>query len=57
MTDPTMLVVAGRLMNYAYKFVINNDGSDTKDDYPFGESDETCNKNKLKKHVVTIDGY
>lgn len=52
-----MLVVAGRLMNYAYKFVINNDGSDTKDDYPFGESDETCNKNKLKKHVVTIDGY
>uniref|UniRef100_N1QTU5 Oryzain alpha chain n=1 Tax=Aegilops tauschii TaxID=37682 RepID=N1QTU5_AEGTA len=52
-----MLVVAGRLMNYAYKFVINNGGSDRKDDYPFGESDEACNKNKLKKHVITIDGY
>ncbi|KAM3405184.1 hypothetical protein ACQJBY_007963 [Aegilops geniculata] len=47
----------GGLMTYAYKFVIKNGGIDTEDDYPFREADGTCNKNKLKKHVVTIDGY
>ena len=55
MTDPTMLVVAGRLMNYAYKFVINNGGSDTKDDYPFGESDGTCHKNKVRWRCSCVD--
>ncbi|KAM0881382.1 hypothetical protein ACQ4PT_032955 [Festuca glaucescens] len=47
----------GGLMDYAYKFVVKNGGIDTEDDYPFRQADGTCNKNKLKRHVVTIDGY
>uniref|UniRef100_A0A804Q232 Uncharacterized protein n=1 Tax=Zea mays TaxID=4577 RepID=A0A804Q232_MAIZE len=47
----------GGLMDYAYKFVIKNGGIDTEEDYPYREADGTCNKNKLKKRVVTIDGY
>ncbi|KAK4351929.1 hypothetical protein RND71_027447 [Anisodus tanguticus] len=47
----------GGLMDYAYEFVIKNGGSDTEKDYPFKEREGTCNKNKLERHVVTIDGY
>ncbi|KAK1698115.1 hypothetical protein QYE76_014812 [Lolium multiflorum] len=47
----------GGLMDYAYKFVVKNGGIDTEEDYPFRQADGTCNKNKLKRHVVTIDGY
>ncbi|KAL6610463.1 hypothetical protein ACP70R_040432 [Stipagrostis hirtigluma subsp. patula] len=47
----------GGLMDYAYKFVIKNGGIDTEDDYPYRQADGTCNKNKLKRRVVTIDGY
>ncbi|KAL6841506.1 hypothetical protein ACP4OV_028649 [Aristida adscensionis] len=47
----------GGLMDYAYKFVIKNGGIDTEEDYPYREADGTCNKNKLKRRVVTIDGY
>ncbi|GJN14875.1 hypothetical protein PR202_gb01743 [Eleusine coracana subsp. coracana] len=48
---------SGGLMDYAFKFVIKNGGIDTEEDYPFRQTDGTCNKNKLKRHVVTIDGY
>ncbi|OEL31740.1 putative cysteine protease RD21B [Dichanthelium oligosanthes] len=47
----------GGLMDYAYKFVVKNGGIDTEEDYPYREADGTCNKNKLKRRVVTIDGY
>ncbi|TVU25926.1 hypothetical protein EJB05_28447, partial [Eragrostis curvula] len=47
----------GGLMDYAFKFVIKNGGIDTEEDYPFHQTDGTCNKNKLKRRVVTIDGY
>ncbi|XP_031123963.1 zingipain-2 [Ipomoea triloba] len=47
----------GGLMDYAYEFVVKNKGIDTEDDYPYKGKDNTCNNNKLKKHVVTIDGY
>uniref|UniRef100_A0A0D9WIE7 Granulins domain-containing protein n=1 Tax=Leersia perrieri TaxID=77586 RepID=A0A0D9WIE7_9ORYZ len=47
----------GGLMDYAYKFVVKNGGIDTEQDYPYRETDGTCNKNKLKRRVVTIDGY
>ncbi|WVZ99180.1 hypothetical protein U9M48_044513 [Paspalum notatum var. saurae] len=47
----------GGLMDYAFKFVVKNGGIDTEEDYPYREADGTCNKNKLKKRVVTIDGY
>ncbi|KAI7745197.1 hypothetical protein M8C21_020075 [Ambrosia artemisiifolia] len=47
----------GGLMDYAYEFVIKNKGIDTEEDYPYKGKASTCNKNKLKTHVVTIDGY
>jgi hypothetical protein len=37
----------GGIMDYAFKFVIKNGGLDTEEDYPFRETDGTCNKNKV----------
>ncbi|KAF7817606.1 low-temperature-induced cysteine proteinase [Senna tora] len=47
----------GGLMDYAYQFVIDNHGIDTEEDYPFKGREGSCNKDKLRRHVVTIDGY
>lgn len=37
----------GGLMDYAYKWVIQNHGIDSEDDYPFKSKDGTCIKNKV----------
>ncbi|XP_050204528.1 low-temperature-induced cysteine proteinase [Mercurialis annua] len=47
----------GGLMDYAFQFVVNNHGIDTEDDYPYQAKEKPCNKEKLKRRVVTIDGY
>ncbi|KAI4336836.1 hypothetical protein L6164_015316 [Bauhinia variegata] len=47
----------GGLMDYAYQFVIDNNGIDTEEDYPYQGHQSTCNKGKLRRRVVTIDGY
>ncbi|KAK4481416.1 hypothetical protein RD792_012306 [Penstemon davidsonii] len=47
----------GGLMDYAYEFVIKNKGLDTEEDYPYQGRDRPCNKDKMKRHVVTIDSY
>ncbi|KAF5740806.1 low-temperature-induced cysteine proteinase [Tripterygium wilfordii] len=47
----------GGLMDYAYQFIVENHGVDTEQDYPFIARERTCNKDKLRRHVVTIDGY
>ncbi|KAL8141213.1 hypothetical protein V2J09_007234 [Rumex salicifolius] len=47
----------GGLMDYAYQFVIDNHGIDTEEDYPYQGKQKTCNKDKMKRHVVTIDDF
>ncbi|VFQ69392.1 unnamed protein product [Cuscuta campestris] len=47
----------GGLMDYAYKFVLKNNGIDTEEDYPYQGAQNTCNQAKLKRHIVSIDGY
>ncbi|PWA36714.1 xylem bark cysteine peptidase 3 [Artemisia annua] len=47
----------GGLMDYAYEFVIKNNGIDSEEDYPYTGKQTSCNKNKKKRNVVTIDGY
>ncbi|GER42486.1 cysteine protease family protein [Striga asiatica] len=47
----------GGLMDYAYEFIIKNKGINTEEDYPYRGREGTCNKDKLKRHVVTIDSY
>ncbi|MQL90653.1 hypothetical protein Taro_023247, partial [Colocasia esculenta] len=47
----------GGLMDYAFKWVIENHGIDTEDDYPYQAAEKPCLKNKLSRRVVSIDGY
>ncbi|KAA8528693.1 hypothetical protein F0562_036048 [Nyssa sinensis] len=47
----------GGLMDYTYQFVIENHGIDTEEDYPYIGGERSCNKQKMKRHVVTIDSY
>lgn len=47
----------GGLMDYAFKWVIDNKGIDTEEDYPYQSADKICLKNKLTRRVVSIDGY
>ena len=37
----------GGLMDYAFKWVIDNKGIDTEEDYPYQTADKICLKNKV----------
>lgn len=37
----------GGLMDYAFKWVIQNHGIDSEDDYPYQAAEKTCLKNKV----------
>lgn len=34
-------------MDYAFQFVIDNNGIDTEEDYPYQGHERTCNKDKV----------
>ena len=48
----------GGLMDFAYKFIIDNGGIDTEADYPYTAVQGLCDDfKKQRRHVVTIDGF
>jgi KDEL-tailed cysteine endopeptidase len=47
----------GGLMDFAFEFIIKNGGIDTEEDYPYTAEEGTCQDNKMRRHVVTIDDY
>ncbi|XP_078151117.1 oryzain alpha chain-like [Carex rostrata] len=47
----------GGLMDYAYEFIIKNEGIDTEEDYPYTGYDNRCDANRKNAKVVTIDDY
>uniref|UniRef100_M4CMP1 Peptidase C1A papain C-terminal domain-containing protein n=1 Tax=Brassica campestris TaxID=3711 RepID=M4CMP1_BRACM len=48
---------SGGLMDYAFKFIINNGGVDTEEDYPYKVVDGRCDQTRKNAKVVTIDSY
>ncbi|KAM0933925.1 putative actinidain [Dioscorea sansibarensis] len=44
-------------MDRAFEFIINNGGIDTEEDYSYRGHYARCNRNKLRRRVVSIDGY
>lgn len=42
----------GGLMDYAYEFVIKNNGIDTEEDYPYIGKQSSCNKNKVMRYTI-----
>ncbi|OAY76262.1 Cysteine proteinase RD21a [Ananas comosus] len=55
--DTTNEGCEGGYMDYAFEWVESNGGVDTELDYPYTGKDGTCNIEKEKAKVVTIDGY
>ncbi|KAL3621136.1 putative cysteine protease rd21b [Castilleja foliolosa] len=47
----------GGLMDYGFRFIINNGGLDTESDYPYNAHDGTCDGYRKNAHVVSIDSY
>ncbi|KAL6527201.1 Cysteine protease xcp2 [Orobanche gracilis] len=48
---------SGGLMDYAFQYIISNDGIQREDDYPYSMEEGTCEQNRGESEVVRIDGY
>lgn len=48
---------SGGLMDNAFKYIIENGGLDTEEDYSYWSIDEQCNKIREGRRVVSIDSY
>ncbi|WVZ07228.1 hypothetical protein V8G54_020574 [Vigna mungo] len=47
----------GGLMDYVFKFIINNGDMDSDEDYPYRAVDGTCDQYRKNAKVVSIDSY
>ncbi|KAK9756437.1 hypothetical protein RND81_01G097300 [Saponaria officinalis] len=47
----------GGLMDYAFEFIIKNEGIDSEEDYPYTGRDGRCDTYRKNAKVVTIDDY
>lgn len=47
----------GGLMDYAFQYIMGNNGLHKEDDYPYLMEEGTCDNKKDVNEVVTIDGY
>lgn len=44
----------GGLMDDAFQFIIDNNGIDTEEDYPYRGVDSTCNKKKVFTSLISL---
>jgi len=47
----------GGLMDYGFKYIIQNGGIDTEEDYPYTAKNGVCNSSKQRKHVSEIKAF